>query len=156
MPSLLLEHVLGDVQSCDCTWPARVECKVRDGLDQLLLREAIVTRANEMRTQLVRTIQATKALTVTKLRSRFESCGRSHTSPNSTLSVRSAIFGAKLPNRFWIGVCGASAAGNDWVCGVGGDVCALAVGMPSAIIIAPAVRKIAMSFFIISLLDRLA
>src|SRR5664280_2929395 len=58
MPSLLLEHVLGDVQSCDCTWPARVECKVRDGLDQLLLREAIVTRANEMRTQLVRTIQS--------------------------------------------------------------------------------------------------
>src|ERR1035437_4715502 len=31
---------------------------VRDGLDQLLLREAIVTRANEMRTQLVRTIQS--------------------------------------------------------------------------------------------------
>ena len=40
---------------------------------------------------------AIRALTVTRLRSRFESCGRSQTSPNSTVSVRSASFGAMSP-----------------------------------------------------------
>ena len=40
---------------------------------------------------------AISALTVTRLRSRLESCGRAQTSPNSTLSVRSASFGAMSP-----------------------------------------------------------
>src|SRR5262245_28594248 len=36
-----------------------------------------------------------------RLRSRFESCGRSQTSPNSTSSVSWASFGAKSPMVFW-------------------------------------------------------
>src|SRR5262249_38500155 len=42
----------------------------------------------------------TSAATVIKLRSRFDRPGRSHISPNSTLSVTSASFGATCPNTF--------------------------------------------------------
>src|SRR3954470_15614717 len=44
---------------------------------------------------------ATSAAQVIRLRSRFESCGRSHTSPKSTFSVISTSFGAKSASGFF-------------------------------------------------------
>src|SRR4051795_3370437 len=41
------------------------------------------------------------AATVTRLRSRGDSCGRFHTSPNSTSSVKCTSPGAKSPNIVW-------------------------------------------------------
>src|SRR5215212_322727 len=48
--------------------------------------------------------EVTRLATVTRLRSRFDSPDRSHTSPNKTSSVSSASFGAKSPTRRWAGV----------------------------------------------------
>src|SRR5467141_2471609 len=49
---------------------------------------------------------ATRAAQVIKLRSRFESWGRSQISPNSTSSLSSTSFGAKLPMAFCAAVAG--------------------------------------------------
>src|SRR2546422_1756435 len=49
---------------------------------------------------------ATRAAQVIRLRSRLESWGRSQTSPNSTLSLSSTSFGAKLPMAFCAAVAG--------------------------------------------------
>jgi hypothetical protein len=45
-------------------------------------------------------LSAINALTVTRLRSRCDNPGRAHTSPKSTVSVRSASFGATSPMSF--------------------------------------------------------
>src|SRR6266852_2042592 len=57
---------------------------------------------------------AMRTLTVIRLRSRGDSSGRAHTSPNSTLSVSSANLGEMSPNILWasVGCTLAPAAGE--------------------------------------------
>lgn len=68
-----------------------------DGFDQLVLGRAFLrVRARCDRNWSGRFL-AISALTVTNLRSRFESCGRSQTSPNSTRLVSSTSFSDMSP-----------------------------------------------------------
>lgn len=97
MPEQLLD--LADRR--DRAGPADVERELCDHLDEFILGDPILDGAREMKTQLLGLAGRDERAQVMRLRSRFESCGRSQTSPNNTSSVSCASFGAMSPMVFW-------------------------------------------------------
>src|SRR5690349_22505359 len=88
--------------------PAGIEREVRDQFEELFFRDAVLDRPGKMKAHLFGLAVATSAAQVMRLRSRFESCGRSQTSPNSTFSVISKSFGADSASGFFGGTLGAA------------------------------------------------
>jgi len=71
---------------------------MRDELTDLLSGDPVGERALEVPGNWSLRQSAVNAATVMRLRSRFESPGRSQTSPYTTVSVSSMSFGATGPN----------------------------------------------------------
>ncbi len=65
--TLLRENFFGYADGSDRVWPAGVKRQVSDGFDQLSLRRAVLARPDEVRPELVRTVQGNQRGTVTRL-----------------------------------------------------------------------------------------
>ena len=81
LASVLLEDFLGDRDRCHRIGPAGIESQVGDRLDELFLGDTVLARQSQVRASWSGRLSAMSAATVTRLRSRFESSGRSQMSP---------------------------------------------------------------------------
>src|SRR5262245_18902713 len=102
------EHLLGDERGSHRRWPAGVERQMGNDFAQFALFEPVVERTLQVADQL---LLAAECYQGGALRSRLYRPGRSHTSPNSTRSLRSTRAGTM--SRTWSradeGCCGAMA-----------------------------------------------